>query len=116
MCQCNKDRQIKASGLLNLLGNPSGRWVDISMDFLVSLPKTSDGNEAIMISVNRLTKRAIFIETKTAASAVNTAYLFMKQYEKCHGLTRTIISHRDLKFSSKIWTSVTSILKTQNNL
>jgi transposase InsO family protein len=116
MCQRNKARQMKPPGLLNPLNIPSGRWVEISMDFLVSLPKTKEGFDAILVIVDRLTKRAKFIATKTTASAEDTADLFMKNYMKDHGLPKTIVSDRDSKFTSKFWTSVTSILKTQHNL
>jgi hypothetical protein len=106
MCQRNKARQMKPPGLLNPLNIPSGRWVEISMDFLVSLPKTKEGFDAILVIVDRLTKRAKFIATKTTASAEDTADLFMKNYMKDHGLPKTIVSDRDSKFTSKFWTSV----------
>ncbi len=56
------------------------------MDFLVSLPKTSDSQDAIMVIVDRLTKRAKFVATRTTASAEDTATLFMKHYVKDHGI------------------------------
>ena len=58
----------------------------------------------------------MFIETETGALAVDTAHLFVRHYVKCHGLPMTISSDRDSNFTSKIWTSVTSIQKTQHNL
>ena len=61
MCKRNKARQIESPGLLNPLDITAERWVDISMEFLVSLPKTSDESDPITVIVDRLTKRAMFI-------------------------------------------------------
>ncbi|KAF1333396.1 Retrovirus polyprotein, partial [Globisporangium splendens] len=102
--------------LLNPLSIPSGRWVEISMDFLVSLPKTNEGHDVILVIVDRLTKRAKFIATKTTATAEDTADLFMKCYMKDHGQPKSIVSDRDSKFTSKFWTSIMTTTKTQHNL
>ena len=61
VCKRNKARQIDSPGLLNPLDITAERWVDISMEFLVSLPKTSDESDPITVIVDRLTKRAMFI-------------------------------------------------------
>ncbi|KAF1315780.1 reverse transcriptase, partial [Globisporangium splendens] len=92
MCQRNKASQMKRPGLLNPLSIPSGRWVEISMDFVVSLPKTNEGHDAILVIVDRLTKRAKFIATKTTATAEDTADLFMKCYMKDRGLSKSNVS------------------------
>ena len=72
-CQRNKARQSKPPGLLQPLEIPTGRWCDITMDFLISLPLTEQGYDSIMVIIDRLTKRAKFIPTKTTASAEQTA-------------------------------------------
>lgn len=115
-CQRTKARQMKPPGLLNPLDIPCGRWVDISMDFLVSLPQSEDGDDAIIVIVDRLTKRAKFIATSTKATAEQTANLFMKHYVRDHGLPKTIVSDRDSKFTSKFWTSLVALSKTQHKL
>ncbi|POM59606.1 Pol protein [Phytophthora palmivora] len=46
MCQRNKARQTKPPGLLQSLDVPRGRRVDISMDFIISLPETENGYNA----------------------------------------------------------------------
>ncbi|POM67645.1 LOW QUALITY PROTEIN: Retrovirus Polyprotein [Phytophthora palmivora] len=116
MCQRNKARQVKPPGLLQPLDVPRGRWIDISMDFVVSLPSSKDGYNAIMVIVDRLTKRAKFIATQTTDSAEDTANIFMKSYVKDHGLPKTIVSDRDSNFTSKFWQAVISAMGTQHNL
>ncbi|KAF1326791.1 reverse transcriptase, partial [Globisporangium splendens] len=56
-CQRIKARQEKPPGLLQPLEVPSGRWIDIGMGFMTALPITKHGNDAIMVIVDRLTKR-----------------------------------------------------------
>ncbi|POM79725.1 Retrotransposon protein, Ty3-gypsy subclass, partial [Phytophthora palmivora] len=85
LCQRNKARQTKPPGLLQPLEIPEGRWIDISMDFMTALPRTEAGKDAIMVIVDRLTKRAKFIASKTSATAEETATLFMVNYVKDHG-------------------------------
>ena len=115
-CQRNKARQSKAPGLLQPLDIPSGRWLDIGMDFLVQLPITKDGYDAIMVIIDRLTKRVKFIQTKTTATAKDTAEIFMKHYVKDHGLPKTITSDRDSKFTSHLWKDLMLCLQTKHNL
>ena len=99
----------KPHGLLNPLDVPCNRWKDISMDFMVKLTKSS-GFDAIMVIIDRLTKRALFIPTTTTATAEATAKLFMKYYVKDHGIPETILSDRDSKFTSLFWNQVMNLL------
>ncbi|GMF63521.1 unnamed protein product [Phytophthora fragariaefolia] len=86
------------------------------MYFMVALPKTAAGKDAIMVIVDRLTKRAKFIATNTAATAEETAALFMANYVKDHGVAKSIVSDRDSKFTSKFWHEVIKTLETTHNL
>ncbi|GMF56292.1 unnamed protein product [Phytophthora fragariaefolia] len=95
---------------------PKGRWTDISMDFVVSSPVSTNGNNAIMAIVDRLTKRAKLIAMKTIDATTDIADVFMKNYVKDHGLPKTIVSDRDTKFMSELWQSIAKALGTQHNL
>ncbi|GMF28487.1 unnamed protein product [Phytophthora fragariaefolia] len=103
-------------GLLQPLEIPGGRWVDVSMDFMIVLTSTETGKDAIMVIVDLLTKRAKFIATNTNATAEETAALFMVNYVKDHGVPKSIISDRDSKFTSKFWQEVIKPLETTHNL
>ena len=46
------------------------------MDFIVQLPKTRGGNDAIVVFVNMFSKMVHFVPTKTTATAPDTAQLF----------------------------------------
>ncbi|DBA02734.1 TPA: hypothetical protein N0F65_010662 [Lagenidium giganteum] len=75
-----------------------------------SLPKTSSGCDAIMVIVDRLTKRAIFFPTITTAKATDIAEIFINEYVKDHDIPRPIVLDRDPKFTSESWTEVIRIL------
>jgi len=72
--ECDTCRRVKAShlrsaGPLQPLNIPSWKWEDISMDFIVGLPKTSKGYDSIWVIVDRLTKSAHFLPVKTTHTA-----------------------------------------------
>ena len=90
-------------GLLQPLEIPEGKWESISMDFIVGLPNTQRGHDAICVVVDRLTKMAKFIPTKTTVSTLESARLFVDQLYRLYGLPSGIVSDRDRKFNSHFW-------------
>jgi hypothetical protein len=50
--------------LLQPLEIPTWKWDDISMDFIVGLPRTQKGNDCIWVIVDRFTKVAHFLLVK----------------------------------------------------
>ena len=73
------------------------------MDFVVQLPKTMKGFDAILVVVDRLTKWVHLIFTHTTDTAPETAKTFLDHIFRLHGLPRVIVSDRDPKFVSKFW-------------
>ncbi|OWZ16214.1 hypothetical protein PHMEG_00010014 [Phytophthora megakarya] len=67
-------------------------------EFFVSFPVTKDGFNSIMVIVDRLTKRAKCIATKTTDDSSEIPNVFMKN----HGMPKTIVSDRDTKFTAKV--------------
>jgi hypothetical protein len=55
---------MKTSGPLQSLSVPTWKWDDISMDFIVGLPRTSKGFDSIWVIVDRLTKTTHFLPVK----------------------------------------------------
>ena len=83
------------------------------MDFIVQLPKTKTGHDAILVVVDRLSKRVHFIPTTTNATAPEVAKLFFNQVFRLHGLPQVIMSDRDPKFVSKFWQDLLKQLGTK---
>jgi len=65
ICKRVKASHLRPAGLLQPLTIPSGKWEDISIDFIIGLPKTAKGYDSIWVVVDRLTKSAHFIPFKT---------------------------------------------------
>lgn len=117
MRQRIKVSQRKPAGLLNPLEIPERRWFHITMDFLTGLPSSRRSSVDVeMVILDRLTKRAHFIPTKTTCTAEETARLFRDNYQKLHGLPDSITSDRNSKFTSKFWQSLMSFQRTELKL
>ena len=95
-CQRVKASHLKSAGPLQPLSIPSWKWEDISMDFVVGLPKTSKGYDSIWVIVDRLTKTAHFLPVKTTHTAKQYTQLYMDRIVSLHGIPKTIISDRVL--------------------
>src|SRR3954465_3203553 len=115
---CDSCQRIKASqqvpgGLLQPLPIPTRPWEQVSMDFIVQLPKTKAGFNAIVVFVDTFSKMTHFAPTKTTASAPDTARLFFDHIFRLHSLPKSIVSDRDAKFTSKFWKSLFQTLGTK---
>ncbi|WVZ85174.1 hypothetical protein U9M48_032124 [Paspalum notatum var. saurae] len=60
-CQRVKAEHQRPAGLLQPLKIPEWKWEEISMDFIMGLPRTQKGYNSIWVVVDRLTKVAHFI-------------------------------------------------------
>jgi hypothetical protein len=70
VAKCDTCRRVKATHMktadpLQSLPVPTWKWEDISMDFIVGLPRTAKGYDSIWVIVDRLTKVAHFLPAKT---------------------------------------------------
>ena len=50
---------------------PVWKWVEISMDFIVELPKTQNIHDSIWVIVDRLTKVAHFIPVRAVTKGTS---------------------------------------------
>jgi len=66
ICQRVKAELKRPAGLLQPQDIPVWKWEDISMDFIVGLPRSQKRHDSIWVIVDRLTKVAHFILMKIA--------------------------------------------------
>ena len=71
------------------------------MDFIVQLLTMISGYDAIIVFVNRLTKRAHFHLMHTSVIAPEVAKAFFNIVFKNYSLPRVIVSDKDIKFMSR---------------
>ncbi|GJZ76021.1 putative reverse transcriptase domain-containing protein [Tanacetum coccineum] len=103
----------KPSGLLIQLEIPMWKWERITMDFIIKLPKTSNGHDTIWVIVERLTESAHFIPTRETDSMETLTRLYIKEIVSQNGVPISIISNRDGHFTSRFWKSLQNALGTQ---
>lgn len=88
---------------------PHECWEVGSMDFITGLP-VSEGFDAIMTVVDKLSKRPKYTAMKTTDDAELVAHLFFDSVLRHPGTPTVIISDRDPKFASKFWKSLAALM------
>jgi hypothetical protein len=113
--QRNKGETIKFPGTLQPLPIPPTIWRDISMDFIVGLPK-SGNKSVIMVVVDHLSKYAHLCSLQRPFTASTMAQIFMDHIFKLHGLPHSIISKQDPTFTNNFWEELFRLRGTQLHL
>ena len=73
------------------------------MDFITKLPTTAKGFDAIWVIMDRLTKSAHFLAIRESSSAERLADMYVREIVSHHGVLVSIVSDRDVRFTSRFW-------------
>jgi len=103
---------MRTPGYLQPLPIPVWKWEDISMDFIVGLPRTTKGYNSIWVIVDRVTKSAHFIPMKVSYTARKYAEIYFDRIVTLHEVPLTIISNRGSVFVSHFWEQLQECLGT----
>jgi hypothetical protein len=118
VARCDTCRRVEAihmnaAGPLQSLPILTWKWEDISMDFIVGLPRTAKGYDSIWVIIDRLTKIAHFLPVKTYYPVLTYAELYIARILSLHGIPKTIVSDRGPQFVSKFWEELHKSLGTK---
>jgi hypothetical protein len=91
------------------------KWEEISLDFIVGLPKTQNGYDSIWVIVDRLSKIAHFISVKTTYKGSKLAKLYIARIVCLHGVPKKIVTDRGTQFTSKFWEKLYESMDTKLN-
>ena len=115
--RCITFRQAKSlvqpHGFYTLLLIPSEPWVDISMDFVLGLPRTRRSKDSIFVVVDRFSKMDHFIPCHKMDDGSHVAELFFREVVRLQCMPRTIASDLNVKFLSYSWKTLWCKLGTK---
>ncbi|GJT68437.1 putative reverse transcriptase domain-containing protein [Tanacetum coccineum] len=100
------DLRDRPSGLLQQPEIPVWKWEGIAMDFVTKLLRTSSGHDTIGVIVDQLTKSSRFLPMREDYKMDRLARLYLNKIVARHGMSISIISDRDSRFTSRFWQSM----------
>jgi hypothetical protein len=89
ICQVSKGSTTNARLYLPL-PIPEQPWTNVSMDFVLGLPRTQKGNDSVFVVVDRFFKMVHFIA-------------YFREVYRLHGLLLLIVSDCDTRFLNHFW-------------
>ncbi|MBW0584784.1 hypothetical protein O181_124499 [Austropuccinia psidii MF-1] len=107
----------KRFGLMIHIQEPSSPWEVVHMDWVTALPPEGDKSynsyNACLVIVDKYSKTPISPPCHEDDTAMDTALLILNRVISHTGLLKNIISDRDPKFKSALWTNLNKLLGTK---
>ncbi|GBG78433.1 hypothetical protein CBR_g26462 [Chara braunii] len=103
VCQRDKPRTQAPLGLLKPLPIPAGPGQSVSMDFMDTLVTSKSGKRHIFVVIDRFTKFARLIAMPETVRTEDVIKVFMDNWVRDFGLPKSIVSDRDVRFTSELW-------------
>ncbi|MBW0552067.1 hypothetical protein O181_091782 [Austropuccinia psidii MF-1] len=113
-CQNTNRSTGKKFGLMIHIQEPKSPWEVVHMDWITALPPSGDKSyNACLFIVDIYSKTPIFLPCHKDDTAIDTALLLWSRVISHTGLFKNIISDRDPKFTSALWTNLHRLFGTK---
>jgi transposase InsO family protein len=113
-CQRTKHRPGPVAAPLVPNAIPTEPWEHVTVDMIGPLPE-SNGYDAILVAVCRLTKATILVPSHTKQTAEGTARIFRDNVFKRFGIPKKVISDRGGQFVGGFITELYRLLGIEGN-
>lgn len=105
-CLANKKDRSKRSDLISPHDIPDKCWEHITADFVTEFPLTEGVHDAVLMVVDKFSKRVVLIPMNKTIDSEAVAHLFEASVFCKFGVPEKITSDRDTKFTAKYWKSI----------
>ncbi|MBW0552815.1 hypothetical protein O181_092530 [Austropuccinia psidii MF-1] len=113
-CQNANRSTSKKFGLMIHIKEPKSPWEVVHMDCVTASPPSSDkGYDACLVIVDRYRETPIFLPCHKDDTGMDKALLLWSRVISHTGLFKNIISDRDPKFKSTLWTNLHRLFGTK---
>ncbi|MBW0568280.1 hypothetical protein O181_107995 [Austropuccinia psidii MF-1] len=104
----------KKFGMMIQIQEPKSPWEIVHMDWVTALPPGGDRSyNACLVLVDRYSKTPMFLPCHKDDTAMDTAIMIWNKVISHTGLFQNIISDRDPKFTSELWTNLHNLFGTK---
>ncbi|XP_077221921.1 uncharacterized protein LOC143855725 [Tasmannia lanceolata] len=94
-CICHMAKSIvQNTGLYTPLPIPEALWEDVSLDFVLGLPRTHRKKDSIIVVVERFSNMAHFVASEKTYDASKVADLYFQEIVKLHSIPNTFMLDR----------------------
>ncbi|MBW0542101.1 hypothetical protein O181_081816 [Austropuccinia psidii MF-1] len=90
-------------------------WEKVHMDWVTALPPGDRNYNACLVLVDRYSKNHMFLPFHKDYTATETAITIWNKVISHKGLFQNIISDRDPKFTSALWTNLHNLLEQHSH-
>ncbi|MBW0593853.1 hypothetical protein O181_133568 [Austropuccinia psidii MF-1] len=113
-CQKANKSTFKRLGNIIKIQEPRRLWEIVHMDWVTGLPPGGDRSyNSFLVIVDRSSKTPIFLPCHKDDTAIDTALLIWNRVISWTGIFTNIMSYRDPKFTSALWTNPYQLIGTK---